>query len=166
MVWPRRGQPAASSHCRDAVWSTVPQLRLCSGRSSGRLVNRYGAMRWAAVFALRSDWPIELRHHRRLRKTNSLRLAVMLCDVSIGTRGTAMQNDKLLSRASAIAYLANNWGYSRSAITLSKMASAGTGPQFRKLGRFTYYSQDDLDEFMRAHLGPRQQSTKSPRPAA
>jgi predicted DNA-binding transcriptional regulator AlpA len=62
-------------------------------------------------------------------------------------------NEKLLPTSEALAYLAAVWGFKRSAITLSKWASTGTGPPFRKLGsRFKYYSKLDLDEWMRSRL--------------
>ena len=69
---------------------------------------------------------------------------------------------KLMTRAEAISHLANVWGFPRSAITLSKWASAGTGPPFRKVGRYAYYSKADLDDWMHARLGPRKQSINSP----
>jgi predicted DNA-binding transcriptional regulator AlpA len=72
-------------------------------------------------------------------------------------------DDRLLSTSEALAYLADVWGFKRSPITLSKWASAGTGPPFRKLGsRFKYYSKVELDEWMRSRLTPRQQSMESP----
>jgi predicted DNA-binding transcriptional regulator AlpA len=71
-------------------------------------------------------------------------------------------NDKLMNRAEAIVHLTHAWGFRRSPITLSKWASAGTGPPFRKLGRYTYYSESDLDEWMQSRLSKRQQSIKSP----
>jgi hypothetical protein len=58
-------------------------------------------------------------------------------------------NDKLLPTSAALAYLAEVWGFKRSPITLSKWASAGTGPPFRKLGRFKYYAPVDLDPLHR-----------------
>jgi predicted DNA-binding transcriptional regulator AlpA len=71
-------------------------------------------------------------------------------------------NDKLMSRAETVAHLNYAWGFRRSPITLSKWASAGTGPPFRKLGRYTYYSKADVDDWMQSRLSARQQSTKSP----
>ena len=71
-------------------------------------------------------------------------------------------NDKLLTAPEALTYLADVWGFKRSPITLSKWASAGSGPIFRKFGRFRYYAPADLDEWMQSHLGPRKRSIKSP----
>jgi hypothetical protein len=71
-------------------------------------------------------------------------------------------NNKLLPTSEALAYLAEVWGFKRSPITLSKWASAGTGPPFRKLNRFKYYSTADLDDFMRSRLSLLQPSIKSP----
>lgn len=70
-------------------------------------------------------------------------------------------NKKLMSRAEAIAHLTHAWGFTRSPITLSKWASAGTGPPFRKLGRYTYYSKADVDHWMQSRLGPRKQSLRA-----
>jgi hypothetical protein len=42
-----------------------------------------------------------------------------------------------------------------------EMGVGSTGPPFRKLGRYTYYSKADMDDWMRARLGPRQRSVKS-----
>jgi hypothetical protein len=71
-------------------------------------------------------------------------------------------DDRLLPTSEALAYLADVWGFKRSPITLSKWASAGTGPSFRKMGRFKYYALTDLDDWMRARLGPRQRSIQPP----
>ena len=71
-------------------------------------------------------------------------------------------NDKMLPTSEALAYLAEVWGFKRSPITLSKWASAGTGPPFRKLGsRFRYYSKVELDEWMQSRLSPRKRAIRT-----
>ena len=71
-------------------------------------------------------------------------------------------DDRLLSTSEALAYLADVWGFKRSPITLSRWASAGTGPAFRKIGRFKYFFRDDLDAFMKSRLSPWKGAIKSP----
>ena len=88
----------------------------------------------------------------------------MLREASIGRawRSVMQTDDKMLPTSEALAYLAKVWGFKRSPITLSKWASAGTGPAVRKFGRYNYYAPTDLDGFMKSRLSARQQPPESP----
>jgi hypothetical protein len=61
-------------------------------------------------------------------------------------------DNKLLATSEALAYLADAWGFRRSPLTLSRWLSAGIGPHYRKVGRYRYFTRDDLDAFMRAQI--------------
>jgi hypothetical protein len=77
-----------------------------------------------------------------------------------------MQVDRLLPTAEAIEYLAGR-GLKRSAVTFARWAATGEGPRYRKFdSRYRLYDPKDLDEFMRAHLGPRSIGRKTKQPAA
>lgn len=55
-----------------------------------------------------------------------------------------MSNEIYYRRNQAAAYLHQQFGaYTTS--TLAKLACVGGGPQFRKIGKYPLYSQDDLD---------------------
>ena len=72
-------------------------------------------------------------------------------------------DNPLMSRKDALAYLAQAYGYRRSPITASTWASQGIGPPLQKIGRYVFHRKNDLDHWIQSKL---QQSTKSPRPAA
>ena len=72
---------------------------------------------------------------------------------------------KLLTTSEAIEYTAAR-GLKRAPSTWAHWAQEGEPPYRKDASRYRLYDPKDLDEFMRSRLGPRQQSTKSPRPAA
>jgi hypothetical protein len=57
-----------------------------------------------------------------------------------------------LSRAAATTYLRERWGIERSASTLAKLASRGTGPAVVKAGRTPLYAEAALDTWASALL--------------
>ena len=65
----------------------------------------------------------------------------------------------LLRRKEAAIYVAKNWGVPLSYRTLAKLAVVGGGPAYRKAGRFPLYDEADLNEWVRARLGPKATST-------
>jgi hypothetical protein len=96
--------------------------------------------------------------------SNLLRTTATLHDTSIRRRleGPQLQtNDRLLSSTEALDYLADA-GIRRSPVTLGRWSAAGTGPAFRRLGRFRLYAVSDINDWIQAQLSPRQQSIRQP----
>lgn len=58
------------------------------------------------------------------------------------------------SRRDAAAYVAAQTGRPCSANTLSKYATVGGGPRFRKFGIHVLYEQSDLDQWIESRLSP------------
>ena len=66
-----------------------------------------------------------------------------------------------LRRADAARYIRENYGIPCVATTLAKYACKGSGPVFRKAGKFPLYSRDDLDAWARSRLSEPVQSTSA-----
>jgi hypothetical protein len=64
-----------------------------------------------------------------------------------------------MRRADAARYLRETYGIPCVATTLAKYACIGSGPAFRKAGKFPIYSRDDLDTWARNRLGSLVRST-------
>ncbi len=67
---------------------------------------------------------------------------------------------KYLRRNDAANYLKRKYG-SGSRASLAKFATVGGGPKFRKLGRITLYTEETLDDWAEARMGPLQSSTSN-----
>jgi hypothetical protein len=65
---------------------------------------------------------------------------------------------KYLRRHDAADYLKRKYGFGARA-TLAKLATVGGGPKFRKFGRITLYTEEMLDAWAEARMGPPQSST-------
>jgi len=65
------------------------------------------------------------------------------------------QFPQFLRRPQASQYLAEVWGLTYAASTLSKMCSLGTGPAVHHAGRVALHSPEALDAFARARIKPR-----------
>ena len=73
-----------------------------------------------------------------------------------------MQSQSLsmkLRRAEAARYIRDAHGIPCSPATLAKYACIGSGPAFRKAGKFPIYSRDDLDAWAEQRLGKLVRST-------
>jgi hypothetical protein len=66
---------------------------------------------------------------------------------------------RLLRRKEAANYVVSNWGVPLSGQTLAKLAVIGGGPAYRKAGRFPLYEPDDLDQWVKARLSRKIQSS-------
>jgi hypothetical protein len=65
-----------------------------------------------------------------------------------------------MRRADAARYIRETYGIPCVATTLAKYAcSIGTGPVFRKAGKFPIYARDDLDSWALNRLGEPMRST-------
>jgi hypothetical protein len=64
-----------------------------------------------------------------------------------------------LRRAEAARYIRDAHGIPCSPATLAKYACIGSGPAFRKAGKFPIYSRDDLDAWANQRLGELVRST-------
>jgi hypothetical protein len=65
---------------------------------------------------------------------------------------------KYFRRKDAGAYLKKRYGFG-SERTLAKLACIGGGPVFRRAGPMVVYTENDLDEWALAKIGPPQRST-------
>jgi hypothetical protein len=63
-----------------------------------------------------------------------------------------MSIEKLLRRSEASAYLKAKYGLSYIRQSLAHMAVFGTGPAYRRVGRYPLYSKTDLDAFARSKI--------------
>ena len=63
-----------------------------------------------------------------------------------------MSTKKLLRRSEASAYLKAKYGLSYIRQSLAHMAVFGTGPAFKKIGRYPLYSKADLDKFAKSKI--------------
>jgi hypothetical protein len=78
-------------------------------------------------------------------------------------------DNPLMSRKDALAYLAQAYGYRRSPITASTWASQGIGPPLQKIGRYVFHRKNDLDAWIEERLNPPIEQSKpqhGSRPAA
>jgi hypothetical protein len=66
-----------------------------------------------------------------------------------------------MRRADAARYIRETYGIPCVATTLAKYACIGTGPVFRKAGKFPVYSRDDLDAWARSRFSEPVQSTSA-----
>ena len=64
-----------------------------------------------------------------------------------------------MRRAEAARYIRDAHGIPCSPATLAKYACIGSGPAFRKAGKFPIYSRDDLDTWANQRLGELVRST-------
>jgi hypothetical protein len=72
----------------------------------------------------------------------------------------AQHAGRLLSRAEAAIYIESSWNIPCKAKTLAKLAVVGGGPAYRLAHhRYPRYAVDDLDDWARSRLGPKQRST-------
>src|SRR4029077_15239649 len=71
----------------------------------------------------------------------------------------SVANERLLRRSEAARYLSDTWRISHSVATLAKLAVAGSGPEFRKVGRTPLYPQDGLDAYAQSRISRRVRST-------
>lgn len=69
-----------------------------------------------------------------------------------------MNGQHYLRRKDAADYLKGKYGCG-SWRTLAKLAVTGDGPIFRKFGRLVLYAPEDLDQWAKSKLGPKQHST-------
>ena len=69
-----------------------------------------------------------------------------------------MNNVEYLRRNQAAAYLVERYGVYKTE-TLTRYASVGGGPKFRRIGRFPVYTAADLDEWAAARISPVVEST-------
>lgn len=60
---------------------------------------------------------------------------------------------KYLRRAEAADYVRQHWGFPCSHAHLHKLSSVGGGPVFRRAGRWPMYLKADLDEWVMAKMG-------------
>ena len=65
---------------------------------------------------------------------------------------------EFLRRDRAAEYLQEQYG-AYTTETLAKLACVGGGPKFRRMGRFPYYTQADLDDWARSRMSPPVSST-------
>ena len=65
----------------------------------------------------------------------------------------------MMRRADAARYIRESHGIPCSQATLAKYACIGSGPAFRKAGKFPIYSRDDLDAWANLRLGQLVRST-------
>jgi len=65
---------------------------------------------------------------------------------------------KYLRRGEAANYLNKKFG-SGTRATLAKLATVGGGPKFQKFGRIALYTEEMLDAWAEARMGPPQSST-------
>ncbi len=72
---------------------------------------------------------------------------------------------KFLRRRAAAKYLKNRYGFTTEK-TLSKLASTGGGPVFRKAGSVVLYDVRDLDDWAESRLSGPMRSTSEAGPAA
>lgn len=77
-----------------------------------------------------------------------------------------MQSSKYINRKSASGYLLSTWGLKRSPNYLAKLAVVGGGPAFRKAGRDSLYTIEDLDFWALSIIGPLVHSTSEIRRVA
>lgn len=68
-----------------------------------------------------------------------------------------------LRRREAAEYLLEVWGVQIAPNTLAKKAVDGTGPAYRRWGKWPYYAIDDLDQYAEERLGARRRSTSEAR---
>ena len=66
---------------------------------------------------------------------------------------------RFLNRREAPRYLKDEWGITRSASTLMRLASVGGGPVYKKFGRAVVYDTMDLDAWVEARLSAPKRST-------
>lgn len=72
----------------------------------------------------------------------------------------AQNASRLLSRVEAAKYIEDSWNIPCKAKTLAKLAVVGGGPVYRLAHqRYPRYAVDDLDDWARSRLGPKQRST-------
>jgi hypothetical protein len=64
-----------------------------------------------------------------------------------------------MRRADAARYIREAYGIPCVTPTLAKYACTGSGPAFRKAGKFPIYSRDDLDAWAKERLGKLVRST-------
>jgi hypothetical protein len=64
-----------------------------------------------------------------------------------------------LRRSEAATYIRDRWGYPCSRATLAKLAVVGSGPVFRRAGRFPIYDPLELDKWVRARVSRPVRST-------
>lgn len=64
-----------------------------------------------------------------------------------------------LRRTEVPAYLARRHGLIVARSTLAKLASAGGGPRFQKVGRMVLYPLIELDQWSEEKLGPLKRNT-------
>src|SRR5262249_41822420 len=76
-------------------------------------------------------------------------------------RSSNMESQSPLNmrRAEAARYIRENHGIPCAPATLAKYACVGSGPAFRKAGKFPIYSRDDLDTWAQQRLGDLVRST-------
>lgn len=75
--------------------------------------------------------------------------------------------NRLLRRKDAAAYIQENFGQHCTGAYLAKLAVTGSGPVFRKAGKFPLYAPIDLDDWAQKRLTRAVRSTSElPRPAA
>jgi hypothetical protein len=66
---------------------------------------------------------------------------------------------RFLSRREAPRYLKDDWGITRAASTLARLASVGGGPVYKKFGRAVVYDIADLDAWVEARISAPMRST-------
>lgn len=59
--------------------------------------------------------------------------------------------NEFLRRDQAAEYLQERYG-AYTPETLAKLACVGGGPKFRRMGRFPYYTRNDLDEWAHSRM--------------
>lgn len=71
----------------------------------------------------------------------------------------ALNTSRPLRRNEAAAYIRDRYNLPCAASSLRTIAVKGTGPAFRKAGRFPLYELADLDSWAQAKLSPKVRST-------
>jgi hypothetical protein len=88
-------------------------------------------------------------------------------DGAIASVPASTPKQPYLRRPQAAKYVEETWGIPCSPKSLAKWAvvGCGSGPAFRKAGKFPIYETADLDAWAEAKIGPRVHSTSELRGA-
>jgi hypothetical protein len=70
-------------------------------------------------------------------------------------------HDDLLSSGEAVEFMGQH-GHRRTMNTLNAWAKVGTGPVYRKIGKFRVYKKQDLLDYIASITGPRRRGTRGP----
>lgn len=75
-----------------------------------------------------------------------------------------MENLRNLRRIAASQYLKIRWNVDRKPQTLARLASRGGGPRFFLIGRVPYYTEEELDAWVRSITSPPLTATRAKPP--